>query len=60
MEIKMLIGLAGPEYALSPGDIREFPEAEAARLIQAGYATPVAEPKVERAVRPAAVEKRAK
>jgi hypothetical protein len=58
MMIKMLVGLSGPEYTLDPGDMREFPQAEALRLINAGYAVPVSETKVERAVLPAAPEKR--
>jgi hypothetical protein len=33
MKIKMLVGLAGNEYALSPGDEREFPDAEAIRML---------------------------
>lgn len=38
MKLKMLVGLSGPEYSLSPGDERDFPDAEAGRLIAAGYA----------------------
>ncbi|MDW9600437.1 hypothetical protein GOA86_19020 [Sinorhizobium meliloti] len=60
MKIKMLIGLAGNEYSLSPGDEREFPDKEAIRLIDAGYAVPVAEGKVERAVVQSAPERRGK
>lgn len=39
MNIKMLVGLSGPEYSLSPGDVRDFPAKEAKRLIAAGFAT---------------------
>ncbi|RVG43590.1 hypothetical protein [Sinorhizobium meliloti] len=60
MNIRMLVGLAGNEYALSPGDEREFPDKEAIRLIDAGYAVPVANQKVERAVATPAVERRGK
>lgn len=60
MKIKMLVGLAGNEYSLSPGDEREFPDAEAIRLIEAEYAVPVAEVKTERAVAQQAPERRAK
>lgn len=60
MKIKMLVGLAGNEYALSPGDEREFPDSEAIRLIEAEYAVPVAEVKTERAVAHQAPERRAK
>lgn len=59
MKIKMLTSLAGPEYALSRGDEREFEDGEAIRLIEAGYAVPAADAPMERAVKPAA-EKRAK
>ena len=53
MKIRMTMGLAGPHYALAPGDEREFPQDEAVRPIEAGFAVPVAEVKVERAVKPA-------
>lgn len=42
MKIQMLVGLAGNEYSLAPGDEREFPHAEAVRLIDAGFAKLVA------------------
>lgn len=59
MKIKMLVSLAGADFALSPGDEYECGEAEAVRHIEAGNAVPVVEPKVERAVKPSAkVEKR--
>jgi len=51
MKIKMQIGLAGPEYSLSPGDEREFPDVEAIRLIEAGFAVPVAAEKRETATK---------
>ena len=41
MRLKMLVGLSGPEYSLSPDDERDFPEAEALRLIAAGFAAAV-------------------
>ncbi|MFG1432343.1 hypothetical protein V5F44_11150 [Xanthobacter sp. V2C-8] len=54
MKIKMLVSIAGPDFALSSGDETErFGDAEAARLVAAGYAIPIAEPKVERATRKA-------
>lgn len=64
MKIRMTMGLAGPHYALAPGDEHEFPQDEAVRLIEAGFAVPVAEVKMERAVkhapeRRAAVRKKA-
>ena len=58
MKIKLLTGLAGAEYVLGPGDERDFPNDEAARLIEAGFAVPVSEPKTERAVLRSAPETR--
>ncbi|MGI8706200.1 MAG: hypothetical protein ACR2JJ_10485 [Sphingomicrobium sp.] len=52
MRIRMTMSLAGPQYALAPGDEHEFPQDEAVRLIKAGFAVPVAEVKLERAVKP--------
>jgi len=49
MEIRVLVGLSGNEYSLSPGDQRDFPEKEAIRLIEAGFAVPVSEKRVEHA-----------
>jgi len=60
MKIKMLVGLSGNEYSLASGDEREFADAEAIRLIDAGFAVPVAEVKVERAVAQPAPERRTK
>lgn len=60
MNIKMLVGLSGNEYSLAPGDEHEFPVGEAIRLIDAGFAVPVAEVKIERAVAQPAPERRAK
>ena len=56
----MLVGLSGPAYSLGPGDTRDFPQAEAIRLVEAGYAVPVAERAVERAVAVPVFEKRGK
>lgn len=59
MKIKLLVSLAGADFALSPGDEYECSDAEALRHIEAGNAVAVTEPKVERAVKPSAkVEKR--
>lgn len=38
MKLKLLTGLSGPEFALSPGDERDFADDEALRLIDAGIA----------------------
>lgn len=50
MLVRMLVGLSGPTMTLQPDNERDFPQEEAVRLIKAGYAVPVAEPQVERAV----------
>jgi len=61
MRIRMLVGLSGPEYSLAPGDERDFPQDEALRIVAAGFAAPVAERQVERAVvSPVAPERRVK
>jgi hypothetical protein len=57
MRVRLLVGFAGATV-LIPGDEAEFADAEAIRLIEAGFAVPIA-PKVERAVK-AAPEKRKK
>lgn len=46
----MTVGLSGPTMTLNPGDERDFPQEEAVRLIAAGYAVPVVERQIERAV----------
>lgn len=58
MLIEMTVGLSGPEYSLNPGDSREFPNDEALRLINAGFAVPVSAPQIERAVERPAIETR--
>jgi hypothetical protein len=58
MLLRMLVGLSGNAYSLGPGDERDFPQDEALRLIAAGYAAPVAEIKIERAVAVPQAEKR--
>jgi len=60
MKIRMTVGLSGNKYSLAPGDEYEFPDGEAIRLVEAGYAVPVAEQKVERAVALPAAERRSK
>lgn len=52
MKLKMLTSMAGADFALSPGDETErFGDREAGRLIEAGYAVPVREATVEKAVK---------
>ncbi|TIN10390.1 hypothetical protein [Mesorhizobium sp.] len=58
MLVRMLVGLSGNAYSLGPGDERDFPQDEALRLISAGFAAPVAEVKIERAVQVPAAERR--
>ena len=59
MKIKMLTSMAGANFALSVNEETErFSDAEATRLIAAGYAAPVTEQKTERAVKQPAPEKR--
>ncbi|TPL36739.1 hypothetical protein FJ947_10825 [Mesorhizobium sp. B2-4-8] len=58
MLIRLLVGLSGPDILLDPGDERDFPQDEALRLISAGFAAPVAEIKIERAVQVPAAERR--
>ena len=60
MLIRMLVGLSGSEYSLGPGDERDFPDAEAIRIVQAGFAVPVAEQPEEKAVKRPVVERRAR
>lgn len=59
MLVRMTIGLSGPQYALGPGDERDFPSEEAIRLIKAGYAVP-ADGKAETTAKPRAPERRRK
>lgn len=58
MKIKMLTGLSGPDYNLIPGEAHDFGEAEALRLIGAGFAVPAAAETPETATKPAAAETR--
>lgn len=59
MKIRMLTSMAGIDFALDHGaETTRFSEAEALRLIAAGYAVPVVEPVLERAVAKPAAERR--
>ncbi|MGE8143056.1 hypothetical protein ACQKOE_13860 [Novosphingobium sp. NPDC080210] len=59
MKIKMLVSMAGADFALDAGQETErFGDAEALRLVNAGYAVPAAGPVIERAVKSPAREKR--
>lgn len=60
MKIKLLCSRAGADFAQNAGDEIVVSADEGTRMIEAGQAIPVAEQKIERAVKPAAkVEKRA-
>jgi hypothetical protein len=43
MKVKFLTNLVGANHSHNPGDIADVPDAEAARLIEAGHAVPVIE-----------------
>lgn len=59
MKIKMVVSVAGADFALSPGDVTErFDASEAIRLIEAGYAVPAGESAPETAVEPPPAETR--
>jgi len=42
MKVRILVGMAGPTVVRHRGDVAEVDEAEARRLIAAGYAEPLA------------------
>lgn len=59
MKIKMLAGFSGTDFSVSPQEKTDrFSDAEAIRMIDAGYAVPVEETKIEKAVKKPAREKR--
>lgn len=63
MKIKLTTSMVGSGFTLNNGDETEiFSDADAVRLIEAGFAVPVVGAKVERAVvaAPAKVERRKK
>jgi len=51
MLIKMTTSIAGVDFSAAPGQEIEMPEAEALRLIDAGFATAVKANKVETAAK---------
>jgi len=59
MKIKMRVSFAGAGFSAGPGDEVDRPDAEAIRLIEKGYASPLSAMPVERAVREPASETRA-
>ncbi len=59
MKIKMLAGFSGNDFSVSPEEETDrFSDAEAIRMIEAGYAVPAEEAKVEKAAKKPAPEKR--
>ncbi|TPM58984.1 hypothetical protein FJ959_08910 [Mesorhizobium sp. B2-2-4] len=58
MKIKLLVSLAGAYRAFNAGDEPDWDDADAIRLIEAGFAIPVAETKIERAVATPTAERR--
>ena len=49
MLVEMLVGMAGVDYTLTPGQQVELEDLEAKRLCEAGFAAPVKQAKVEKA-----------
>lgn len=47
MKVRLLTGIAGVNFAFSPGATAEFPDDEARRLIEAGFAELVRDTSVE-------------
>lgn len=68
MEVKIINGLAGRGKVFSPGEVADVPEPVARDWIRAGAATPVeqkaettmAEPRIERAMRPSPTSRKAR
>jgi hypothetical protein len=59
MKIKLLVSFAGVDFALDAGTVTDrFPDAEAIRMIDAGYAVPVEAVATEQAVAKPARERR--
>lgn len=52
MKIKMLQGLAGPEFVYNPGDVVEMEKKQATRLCKAGIAKPIEGEEIETATKP--------
>lgn len=59
MKIQMLVHLSGVGYLLAPGDVTErFDDAEALRIVKAGYAAVVMDAGLERTVATPVTERR--
>jgi len=44
MKVKMLVGMAGPTFSITPGEEYDCAQDEAERLIAAGFAAPMEAP----------------
>lgn len=60
MKIKLLVSLSGAYESFNSGDERDWEDSDAIRLIEAGFAVPLAETKIERAIAMPAAERRKK
>lgn len=60
MKIRLSVSLSGPHGAYNAGDEYECSADEAARFVAAGYGEYIRTAPVERAVKPAKIEKAAK
>ncbi len=60
MKIKLLVSRVGANFSQSTGDVIDVPDAEAARMIAAAQAEPIARVAPEKATRAQRSEKRAK
>ena len=58
MKIRMLTSIAGAGFSKEPGEEWETDDKQAIRLIEAGYAVPVAETVLETATRQPVAERR--
>ncbi|TIN83108.1 hypothetical protein [Mesorhizobium sp.] len=58
MKIKLLVSLAGTYAAFNAGGEHDWDDEDAIRLIEAGFAVPSAETKIERAVATPSAERR--
>jgi hypothetical protein len=59
MRVKLTTSLANPDEARHAGEEHEYEQAEAIRLIEAGFAVPVAAKAAEKATKSQAPEQRA-
>lgn len=60
MRIRLLTSLATAARAFDEGEVIDWPDAEAIRLVAGGQAVPQIEREIERAIAPPAGERRSK